>query len=142
VLLVAVTAGDFIVGGQSDRKPAAPNTGASVPSTTGLSARQQAPAPVQGVADQQDASGTKSTDLASERVGGTSPPSAANEASGEASSPGPGANAGGGAAPRSTATQTRSTRPSWWRLAEVGLGLALLWLLVTVVGVERLRRRA
>ena len=30
--------------------------------------------------------------------------------------------------------------PSWWRLAQVGLGLALLWLIVTLAGVTWLRR--
>jgi hypothetical protein len=143
VLLVAVTAGDLILGGRGDREPAAPSSGVAVPSAAVISARQQAPAPVQGVADQQqDAGGTKSTDLASERVGGTSPPSAASEASGQVSSPGPDSIAGGGATPGSAPTRGMSNVPSWWRLAEVGLGLILMWLLVTVVGVERLRRRA
>jgi len=35
-----------------------------------------------------------------------------------------------------------NTRPSAWRLAEVGLALVLLWLLVGLVGLQRLNRNA
>lgn len=43
--------------------------------------------------------------------------------------------------PRPVAATPRQ-RPSAWRLTEVGLGLILLWLIVTVAGLQRLRRRA
>ncbi|MDP9472828.1 MAG: zf-HC2 domain-containing protein [Chloroflexota bacterium] len=40
------------------------------------------------------------------------------------------------------APATGSTRPSAWRLAEVGLALLLLWLLVGLVGLQRVKRSA
>ena len=45
-------------------------------------------------------------------------------------------------APGTAAEDDARTRPSGWRLAEVGLGLLLLWLLVSLVGLQRLRRRS
>jgi len=43
--------------------------------------------------------------------------------------------------PPRTVAATPRQRPSTWRLTEVGLGLILLWLIVTVAGLQRLRRR-
>jgi anti-sigma factor RsiW len=50
--------------------------------------------------------------------------------------------AGDGAAQDADADGDEDDDPSGWRLAEVGLGLLLLWLIVTVAGLQRLRRRA
>lgn len=60
---------------------------------------------------------------------------------GAASPVGPNDPAAGGVASDETAAEERS-RPSNWRLAEVGLGLLLLWFLVGLAGLQRLGARA
>ena len=43
-------------------------------------------------------------------------------------------------APATVAPEEPAAGPSGWRLAQVGLGLALVWLIVSLVGLNRIRR--
>jgi len=126
LLLIAVTAGDLVTHRQETSGPrlaalpivtaALPAGTRSVPATSHV---MQARAPAPASAKEANGAGT---------------PTFVQSAAAAAPSPTP-------------AAQTASPRPaktgssSLWRVGEVALGLLLLWLLVTIVGLRRMRGR-
>ena len=162
LLLVAVTVGDLVSTSRDD-SPAPRSPSLAVPTVAAPPAPDQAPALQPEAFDEEaaDDGGTESSDAASNRVEApgaaeapADPPAAevrqVEDADGAPSDTltEPGADAapapaeGQGATARSDPPPAESGRPSGWRLVQVALGLLLLWLLVGIVGLQRLGRRA
>ncbi len=164
LLLVAAVAGDLVSTSRDDA-PAQRSEVLAAP-TAAPPALQQAPAPqTEGVDEEAAGAGeTESSGAASNRVeapgaaaeapglprGAPAEPPAAPArqaadaadppaAPGIASAPEPADDQGTTA--RADPPSAGSDRPSGWRLAQVSLGLLLLWLLVSIVGLQRLSRR-
>jgi len=154
VLLLVAVAGDLASSSRDDPSPAVAPAFVA-PTAATRSAQGQAPAPAPALFEEESAAGgTESGGAASDEVG---VPLAAAESTAAAQEVPPAAvggaqdaeqvapsAVGGPAAGDDTAAASGEADdggPSVWRLAQVGLGLLLLWLLVGVVGLERLNRR-
>ncbi|MDQ3779352.1 MAG: zf-HC2 domain-containing protein [Chloroflexota bacterium] len=148
VLLLVVVTGDLLTGVGDDQRLAAPPP---APPNAEITDEQAEPAADDDAALQRDqaapaANGTNSLVESSERTAVPPAPAAgrqpATNAAAARSTPMPaGDEAIDAAGDAGVEPAEAADGPSIWRLAQLALGFLLLWLMVTMVGLERLRRK-
>lgn len=149
MLLLVVVSGDLLTGVGDDRRLAAPPP---APPSAEIADEQAEPAADDDAGVQRDqaaptANGTNPLAESSETTAappapaGRQPATSDEGAAASRSTPMPAGDEEIDAAGDAGVEPAAAAGPSIWRLAQLALGFLLLWLMVTMVGLERLRRK-